>query len=164
MHENRETSGASRSNQDRDRSEKADSRTAKGHTMEESERAVVTVNLSKKEEPSSAEAGEERARAKENIAQSHTSPTQSGERVPQGLHGVRQAARERKQERFTALLHHVSVDLLRESFSPLQRQAVPGVDGVTWKEYEAALENRLADLHSRVHRGAYRAQIGRAHV
>ena len=161
MHENRETSGASRSNQDRDRSEKADSRTADGHALEESDRAVVPVNLSNKEEPSSAEAGEERARAKENIAQSHTSPTQSGERVPQGLHGVRQAARERKQERFTALLHHVSVDLLRESFLALKRQAVPGVDGVTWKEYEAGLENRLADLHSRVHRGAYRAQASR---
>src|SRR5438445_5111202 len=161
MHENRETSGASRSNQDRDRSEKADSRTADGHALEESDRAVGPVNLSNNEEPSSAEAGEERARAKENIAQCNTSPTQSGERVSQGLRGVRQAAKERKQERFTALLHHVSVELLRESFLALKRQAVPGVDGVTWKEYEAGLENRLADLHSRVHRGAYRAQASR---
>src|SRR5690349_10595304 len=161
MHENRETSGASRSNQDRDQSEKANSRTADGHAPEESDRAVVPVNLSNKEDLSSAEAGEERARAKENIAQSNTSPTQSGERVSQGLRGVREAARERRQERFTALLHHVSVDLLRESFLALKRQAAPGVDGVTWREYEARLEDRLADLHSRVHRGAYRAQPSR---
>jgi hypothetical protein len=101
--------------------------------------------LLNKEEPSSAEAGEERARAKENIEQSNTSPTQSGERVKQGLHGVRQVARERKQERFTALLHHLTVDLLRNSFLALKRQAAPGVDGVTWKEYETGLEDRLAD-------------------
>ena len=161
MHENREISGASRSNQDRDQSEKANRRTADGHAPEESDRAVVPVNLSNKEDLSSAEAGEERARAKENIAQSNTSPTQSGERVSQGLRGVREAARERRQERFTALLHHVSMDLLRESFLALKRQAAPGVDGVTWREYEAGLEHRLADLHSRVHRGAYRAQPSR---
>ena len=161
MHENRETSGASRLNNDRDQSEKANSRTADGHAPEESDRAVVPMNLSNKEDLSSAEAGEERARAKENTAQSNTSPTQSGERVSQGLRGVREVAKGRKQERFTALLHHMSVDLLRESFLALKRQAAPGVDGVTWKEYEAGLEDRLADLHSRVHRGAYRAQASR---
>jgi RNA-directed DNA polymerase len=95
------------------------------------------------------------------IVQSNTDPTQSGRQVSQGLRGVRQVARERKQERFTALLHHVSVGLLRASFYALQRQAAPGIDGVTWKEYEAGLEGRLADLHSRVHRGTYRAQASR---
>src|SRR5215472_1896452 len=161
MHENRETSGTSRSNQDRDRSEKAISRTADRHVPEESDRAIVPVNLPNKEERSSAEAEEGRARAKENIAQSYTSPTQSGERVNQGLRGVRQVARERKQERFTALLHHLTVDLLRNSFLALKRQAAPGVDGVTWKEYETGLEDQLMDLHSRVHRGVYRAQASR---
>jgi RNA-directed DNA polymerase len=161
MHENRETSGASRSNQDRDRSEKAISRTADRHAPEESDPAVVPVNLSNKEKQSSAEMGEGRARAKENIAQSSTSPTQSGKRVSQGLRGVRQAAKARKQERFTALLHHVTIDLLRDSFYALKRKAAPGVDGVTWQEYETGLEGRLADLHSRVHRGAYRAQPSR---
>ena len=161
MHENRETSETSRPNQERDRSEKAIRRTADRHVSEESDRAVVPVNLSNKEEQSSAETGEGRARAKENIVQSNTSPTQSGERVSQGLRGVRQVARERKQERFTALLHHLTVDLLRDSFLALKRQAAPGVDGVTWKEYETGLEDRLADLHSRVHRGAYRAQASR---
>jgi RNA-directed DNA polymerase len=74
---------------------------------------------------------------------------------------VRQTAKKRKQERFTALLHHVTVDLLRESFYALKRRAAPGVDGVTWREYETGLEGRLTDLHSRVHRGAYRSQPSR---
>src|SRR6266702_8333503 len=161
MHENRETSGTSRANQDRDRPEKAISRTAGRHVPEESDRAVVPVNLPNKEERSSMEAEEERARAKENIVQSNTHPTQSGKGVSQKLGGVRQAAKERKQEQFTALLHHLKVDLLRDSFYALKRQAAPGVDGVTWKEYENGLEGRLADLHSRVHRGAYRAQPSR---
>lgn len=95
---------------------------------------------------------------KENIVESNTQPTQSGERVSQGLHGVRERARKNKQERFTALLHHVTTDLLRESFYALKRKAAPGVDGVTWQEYAAGLEDRLKDLHGRVHRGAYQAQ------
>src|SRR5580700_4864513 len=161
MHENRETSGTSRPNRDRDQSEKAIGRTADRNVSEESDRAVVPMNLSNKEEQSSAEAGEERARAKENTVQSNTSPTQSGERVNQGLRGVRQVARERKQEQFTALLHHLTVDLLRDSFLALKRHAAPGMDGVTWKEYETGLENRLTELHSRVHCGAYRAQASR---
>jgi RNA-directed DNA polymerase len=77
------------------------------------------------------------------------------------LDSVRQAARARKQERFTALLHHLNVGLLRESFYALKRQASPGVDGVTWQEYETRLEDRSIDLHSRVHRGAYRAKPSR---
>lgn len=72
-----------------------------------------------------------------------------------------QTAKKRKQERFTALLHHVTVDLLRDSFYALKRRAAPGVDGVTWPEYGTGLEGRLTDLHSRVHRGAYRAQPSR---
>ena len=119
------------------------------------------MNQPNKEEQPSAEVGEGRAWAKENIAESNTSPTQNGERVFQGWSGVRRAAKERKQERFTALLHHVTVDLLRASFYALKRKAAPGVDGVTWPEYETGLEGRLADLHSRAHRGAYRAQPSR---
>jgi group II intron reverse transcriptase/maturase len=77
--------------------------------------------------------------------------------VPQGLERVRQAARQRKKERFTALLHHVTVDLLREAFYALKRKAAPGVDGLKWEDYEVELEANLQDLHARVHRGAYRA-------
>jgi len=98
---------------------------------------------------------------KENTVESNTRPTQSGERVTQGLHGVRERARRNKQERFTALLHHVTPGLLRESFYALKRKAAPGVDGVTWEEYATGLEDRLKDLHGRVHRGAYRAQPSR---
>jgi len=158
MHENREISGASRPNQGRDRSVKAQSHNADMHAQEKSDCAVIPVNQPNKREKSLAEVGEGRARTKENVIQSNTSPTQSGERVSQGLSGVRQAAKERRQERFTALLHHLSVSLLRDSFYALKRQAAPGVDGMTWKKYETGLEDRIADLHSRVHRGAYQAQ------
>jgi group II intron reverse transcriptase/maturase len=81
--------------------------------------------------------------------------------VSQALDRVRQAARLRKKERFTTLLHHVDVALLRLSFLALKRDAAPGADGVTWQDYEADLERKLHDLHDRVHRGAYRAQPSR---
>src|ERR1700723_1214994 len=161
MHENRETSGAPRPERERDRSAKAQSHKTDAHALEESDRTIVSMNQTNKEERSSAEPGEKRVRAKENIVQPNTSPTQSGKRVSQGLSGVREAAKKRRQERFTALLHHVSVDLLRDSYYALKRQAAPGVDGVTWYEYENGLEDRLTDLHDRVHRGAYRAQPSR---
>jgi len=77
--------------------------------------------------------------------------------VSQALERVRQAAKTRKRERFTALLHHVSVDLLRMSFYALKRQAAPGADGVTWADYELRLDSNIQDLHARVQQGAYRA-------
>ena len=119
------------------------------------------MNHSNKVGKPSAESEEERPLIKENTLQPNTHSTQSEERVPQGLERVRKAAREHKEMKFTALLHHLNVDLLRESFYALKRKAAPGVDGVTWYEYETGLEERLADLHSRVHRGAYRAQPSR---
>jgi retron-type reverse transcriptase len=77
--------------------------------------------------------------------------------VSQGLDRVRQAARQRKKEKFTALLHHVTVDLLRDAFLALKRRAAPGVDGVTWQDYEANLVGNLQELHAKVHSGSYRA-------
>ena len=74
---------------------------------------------------------------------------------------MRETARKDGKQKFTALLHHVSIDLLRESFYALKREAAPGVDGSTWQEYEIGLEDRLIDLHRRVHRGAYRAKPSR---
>jgi group II intron reverse transcriptase/maturase len=136
-------------------------RTAGMHALEKSDCAVLPVKQPNKEGQPSAEAVEGRAQTKENIVQSHMHPTQSGKRMSQGLGGVRKAARERKQERFTALFHHLSIELLRESFYALQRKASPGVDGVTWQEYETGLEGWLIDLYSRVHRGAYRAKPSR---
>ena len=161
MHENRETSGAPRPESERGRSAKAQSQKAGAHALEESDRTILSMNQTNKEERSSEETGEKRVRAKENIVLSNTNPTQSGERVSQGLSGVREVAKKRRQERFTALLHHVSVELLRDSYYALKRQAAPGVDGVTWPEYETGLEGRLTDLHNRVQRGAYRAQPSR---
>jgi group II intron reverse transcriptase/maturase len=119
------------------------------------------MNHSNKDENSLAESGEGRTPIKENARQSNTHSTQSGKRVSQGLAGVRKAARDNKEMKFTALLHHLTVDLLRESFYSLKRKAAPGVDGVTWPEYEVGLEDRLTDLHGRVHRGAYRAKPSR---
>ena len=160
MHENREISSVPWSD-DQGRSAKAMNRTAGTHALEKSDCAVVPVKQPNKGGQPSAEAVEGRAQTEENIVKSRMHPTRSGKRMSQGLDGVRKAARERKQERFTALLHHLNVGLLRDSFSALQRQASPGVDGVTWQEYETGLEGRLIDLHSRVHRGAYRAKPSR---
>jgi RNA-directed DNA polymerase len=119
------------------------------------------MNHSNKGGNSSAESGEGRPLIKENVRQPNTSLTQSGGRVSQGLAGVRKAAGNNKEMKFTALLHHLTIELLRESFYSLKRKAAPGVDGVTWQEYEDGLEDRLTDLHGRVHRGAYRVQPSR---
>jgi retron-type reverse transcriptase len=81
--------------------------------------------------------------------------------VSTGLDRVRQTAKERQQERFTALLHHITVDLLHWAYGQLRREAATGVDGVTWDAYGAGVEQRLADLHGRIHRGPYRAQPSR---
>lgn len=113
---------------------------------------------------SSAEVGGRRGGKAADQGEHHTSntrPTQSGERVSHGLAGVRRAAKARKTEKFTALLHHVTVGLLRDSFYALKREAAPGVDGITSKEYEAGPENRIGGLHGRIHRGAYQALSSR---
>jgi len=104
-----------------------------------------------------AEGMEERRPTKENTGQTAASQIQSWENALAGLQRVREAAKREKRLRFTALLHHVSVALLTNSFYALKREAAPGVDGLTWQEYETDLDKRLEDLHSRVHRGAYRA-------
>jgi len=96
---------------------------------------------------------EGRQPTKENIGQATAPRTQSRISDLSDLLGVRKAARKDKRTRFTALLHHVTVGLLRDSYYALKRDAVPGVDGVTWQEYERDLEEKLADLHSRIHRG-----------
>jgi RNA-directed DNA polymerase len=124
---------------------------------EESDSGVVPMNHTNNEARATTENGEGRPLIKENILQPHTQPTQSGARVSQGLEGVRKTAKEHQEMKFTALLHHLTVELLRESFYALKRKAAPGVDGMSWQEYETGLEGRLLDLHGRVHRGAYRA-------
>lgn len=81
--------------------------------------------------------------------------------MSQSLDRVRKAARLRKKEQFTALFHHINGDTLRTAFYALRRKAAPGVDGMTWQDYEADLELRLKDLHRRVHRGGYHPQPSR---
>ncbi len=120
-------------------------------------RAVPTKCLNKSGNPL-AEGAEGRRPTKENTEQTTASQTQSWGDALSGLRGVREAAKRDKRLRFTALLHHVSVLLLESSCYALKRDAAPGVDGVTWTEYETGLGERLKDLHSRVHRGTYRAQ------
>ena len=157
MHENRETSETPAAEPSCRSAGEGLGQTAGVHVCEESHSGVVPMNHSNKDTRSSAESEEGRPLIKENAGQSNTHPTQSGKGVSQGLAGVRKAAREHKEMKFTALLHHLTVDLLRDSFYSLKKKAAPGVDGVTWQEYESGVENRLVDLHGRVHRGAYRA-------
>ncbi len=120
-------------------------------------RAVPTKSPNNGGDPS-AEGSEGRRPAKENIGQTTASQTQSWGDALSGLRDVREAARRDKRLKFTALLHHVSVPLLLDSFYRLKREAAPGVDGLTWQEYETDLNKRLEQLHSRVHQGTYRAQ------
>src|SRR4051812_2579826 len=124
---------------------------------EKSDPAIVARKPANEAGRPAAEPVERRAGAEGNAIQQRTRRAQDRASVSQVLGRVRQAARQRKGERFTALFHHLSLNLLREAFFALKRDAAPGVDGLTWRDYEADLEPRLADLHARVHRGAYRA-------
>lgn len=128
------------------------------HGLEKSDSAIVAMKLANNAARAAAERVEPRAGTKGNAQQSRTQRTQRRVSVSPGLDRVRHAARQRKKEKFTALLHHVTVDLLRDAFLALKRRAAPGVDGVTWQDYEANLEGNLQDLHAQVHRGTYRAQ------
>src|SRR6266478_5764804 len=127
------------------------------HRHGESDSAIVAGKPTNKAERSAAEPVEPRAEAEGNASQQSTGRAQSRGTVSQALERIRQAARQRKKETFTALLHHISIELLGEAFFELKEDAAPGVDGLTWRTYEADLDRNLTDLHERVHRGAYRA-------
>jgi group II intron reverse transcriptase/maturase len=130
-----------------------------GH--EKSDLAIVAAKPTNEAGRPGEEPVEPRAGTEGNAEQTDTLRTPSREGASHGLDRVRQAARANKKERFTALLHHIDIEALEEAFFALKKKAAPGVDGLTWKTYEADLGRRLADLHSRVHRGAYRAQPSR---
>ena len=127
------------------------------HGREKSDSAIVAGKPTNKAEQSAAEPAEPRAEAEGNASQQSTRRAQDRESVSQALERIRQAARQRKKEKFTALFHHLTIDLLEDAFVELKKDAAAGVDGLTWKDYEADLERNLEDLHARVHRGAYRA-------
>ena len=105
-----------------------------------------------------AEAVEGRQSTKRNTLRAAAVRTQSRATASPDLQRVREAARKDKKARFTALLHHITVQRLRDSFYALKRDAAPGVDGMVWKEYLQELDSRLGALHTAVHRGSYRAQ------
>src|SRR5256885_9518257 len=131
------------------------------HDPEKSDAGIVAMKPTNKAGRPVAEPVEPRPGTKGNAEQQSTLRTQGRERVTQALGRVRLAARQRKKEQFTALLHHGNVDTLRTAFYALKRKAAAGVDGVTWQDYEADLGRKLKDLHGRVHRGAYRPQPSR---
>ena len=140
------------------RLEKAITPKSSMHVDGESDGRVVPAKGSNNGGQPPAESLEGRRPTKESIGQPTPPRTQCRTRESSGLLGVRQVAQREKRTRFTALLHHITVARLQESFSALKREAAPGVDGVTWREYETDLGTHLVDLHRRVHAGTYRAQ------
>lgn len=131
------------------------------NSFEKSDNGIVPLRSVNKEGNTSAEQKEGRPLAKGNTPQATTVRTQGRVAVSSGLEGVREAARRNKTMRFTALLHHVTIDRLRESYKSLKRQAAPGIDGMTWSAYGEELECRLETLHRRIQQGSYRAQPAR---
>jgi RNA-directed DNA polymerase len=130
-----------------------------GH--EKSDSSIVAMKSANKPVRAGAESMEPRGEAKGNTEWLRMRRTQCRESVSQRLDRVRQAAKHKKKERFTALLHHVDTDLLLASYLWLKRSAAAGVDGMTWADYEHDLEANLADLHRRIHSNSYRAKPSR---
>jgi RNA-directed DNA polymerase len=127
-----------------------------------SDSPIVPTKPANKAGRPAAEVVEERGLTKENVSQQNTPRTQNREEgVPSALERVRQAAIRSKAERFSALLHHITMERLRSAFFKIKKDAKPGVDGVTWWQYEAELEDNLRELHAGLHRGAYRAKPSR---
>jgi len=119
---------------------------------------VPMTQANKDEADRTAEPAEESDSTERNAGRATLSRMQSRSRnKSRGLYGVREAARKDSTLRFTALLHHVNEDRLTKAFRSLKKDSAVGVDGVTWEDYERNLEANIADLHDRIHRGAYRA-------
>src|SRR5450755_1025753 len=128
------------------------------HDREKSDRPVLPAKLPNNPGESGAEVVEGRGLPEGNTAGEARPGRSAGLGVSSDLDRVRQVARKDGDVRFTALLHHVTVDRLREAYRAVRSDAAAGVDGVTWRDYGADLEANLRDLHGRVHRGAYRAR------
>jgi group II intron reverse transcriptase/maturase len=143
-----------------DVSGKADGRTPDIRAGEKSDACVVPMNDSNNgggSTPTPAENREGRRAAKGNAVGPPAPRTQSRISASTGLDGVREAANRNKETRFTALMHHITPDLLIASFGELKRTASPGIDGMTWREYEVGLTERAAALWDAVQSGRYRA-------
>src|SRR6516164_8810164 len=137
------------------------SRTMNMHADENSDGVIVPEKLPNKEGLPSAEAVEGRTPPKGNGGETAAARTLRRDTASNGLIAVRRAARQSKSVRFTALLHHITIDLLKRSYLSLERDSAPGIDGVTWQSYGENLEEKLKDLHDKVHRGSYRARPAR---
>ena len=122
-----------------------------------SDSSIVPAKPANKAERSTAELVEGSDGTKRNAELQSTVRTQSREAVTQAQARIRGAVTRNEKEKLTALLHHISIDVLRWAFFNIKKQAAPGVDGLTWVDYAADLDRNLADLHARVHSGAYRA-------
>ena len=122
-----------------------------------SDSAIVAERPTNKAGQLAAEPVERRAGTEGNAGQQSTRRAQDRESVSQALARIRRVASQRKKEKFTALLHHISLEHLNEAFFELKENAAPGVDGLRWRAYEEDLDSNIADLHSRLHKGAYRA-------
>jgi RNA-directed DNA polymerase len=131
------------------------------HDRGKSDRLVVPAKPPNNPGGAGAEVVEGRGLPEGNVARETRPGLRAGLGVSSDLDRVRRVARKDKQVRFTALLHHVSLDRLRAAYWALEPKAAPGVDGVTWRDYGLELERNLEDLHARVHRGAYRARPAR---
>jgi group II intron reverse transcriptase/maturase len=159
--ENRETPSTRAADDAARRVEKGMSPKSTMYVGGESDGRVVPTKGSNKDGQPSAESLEGRRPTKENIEHPTPLRTQRRPSESRGLLGVREVARQDKGAQFTALLHHVTVPRLQESFYALKREAAPGVDAVSWHEYETGLEAKLVALHQHVHQGTYRAQPSR---
>src|SRR5216684_2133410 len=137
------------------------SRTMNMHADENSDGVIVPEKRPNKEGLPSAEAVEGRTPPKGNGGETAAARTLRRDTASNGLIAVRRAARQSKSVRFTALLHHITIDLLERSYLSLERDSAPGIDGVTWQSYGENLEEKLEDLHDEVHRGSYRARPAR---
>jgi len=127
-----------------------------------SDRLVVPTKRPNKAATAAAEGVEGRGLTKGNMVERNAARTQRRKlAAPSELDRVRERARGDRQARFTALLHHVTVDRLRAAYQKLHRRAAAGVDGVTWEQYGEGLEEKILDLHARLHRGSYRARSSR---
>jgi RNA-directed DNA polymerase len=127
---------------------------------------IVATKPANKTSLPGAERVEQRGLAKGNPRRQNTSRAQDREVVQSALSRIRQAAVKDKQMKFTSLMHHIyNLSRLREAYYGLKRDAAPGVDGETWRQYGKELESNLADLSARLQRGAYRAKpVRRAYI
>ena len=141
---------------------KAMSREPEMNDRRESDSCVVPAKLANKAGVPAAELVEGRRLDEGNTGQQNALRTQSREgRASSALDRVRRVASKDRDARFTALLHHVSVERLRAAYRALSPRAAAGVDEVTWQDYGKDLEENLRGLHARVHSGAYRAKPSR---